>query len=330
MLALLDAVSISLFAVDGHGRIAYANRAALLLAGMEAKRLVDICCLGPDAAAALIALPAGGRRLLSLADGRTVLARAGTFATPEGQLQRLLSLQLLTGDLDAVQVGAWHAMSQVLAHEMMNSLTPIASLSESLQRLIAVPNSVRPEIASAIDTVARRSGHLLRFVERYRAVADLPTPQFTKIDLVGLLEASGNLMRAQLQNQNTRFELALPLGHPVLRADAELLEQALLNLLTNAAEAVTALDDGCVTLSCSVGRDEISIEVRDNGCGVPNEQIEEIFVPFYTTKAGGSGIGLSLVRQIALAHGGRVDATPSPSRGMTFTLHLPYRAIQQN
>jgi signal transduction histidine kinase len=317
-LALLDAVTVALFALGTDGRIRFANRAARILAG-EAARLED--AFDGPAAAEILALPVGGRRIVSLSDGRSVLVWVGAVATPAGGAQRLVSLQAVAGELDAVQVGAWHAMTRVLAHEMMNTLTPVASLAESLARIAR--GDTRPAVSGAADTIARQSRHLIDFVERYRAIADLPDPAFAPLDLTTFLADIEALGDAQLRARGISFSAALPAAVVPLEADAGLLRLALLNLLRNAGDAVAGAGGGTVRFACAADSGELHFEVRDDGPGVPPERIEEIFVPFYTTKEGGAGIGLALARQIALAHGGRLSAVPNGGRGMTFVLSIP-------
>ena len=321
-LALLDAVTVALFTLGPNGGIRFANRAARSLIG-EAVRLED--ALDGPAAAEILVLPVGGRRIVALSDGRSVLVWVGAFSTPEGGPQRLVSLQAVAGELDAVQVGAWHAMTRVLAHEMMNALTPVASLAESLARMIG--SDTRREVAAAADTIARQSRHLIDFVERYRAIADLPAPALAPLDLTIFLADIKALGDAQLRARGIAFSAALPLATVPLEADAGLLRQALLNLLRNAGDAVAGAGagagGGAVRFACAVNSGVVSFEVHDNGPGIPPERIEEIFVPFYTTKEGGAGIGLALARQIALAHGGRLTAAPNGGRGMTFVLSIP-------
>lgn len=317
-LALLDAVTVALFALGPDGRIRFANRAARALAG-EVARLED--ALDGPAAAEILALPVGGRRIIALSDGRSMLVWVGAVATPDGEPQRLVSLQAVAGELDAVQVGAWHAMTRVLAHEMMNSLTPVASLAESLARMAG--GDTRPAVSGAADTIARQSRHLIDFVERYRAIADLPAPAFAPLDLVTFLADIEALGEAQVRGRGVAFSAAPSPGAVPLEADAGLLRQALLNLLRNAGDAVAGAGGGAVRFACAASDGELRFEVQDDGPGIPPERIEEIFVPFYTTKEGGAGIGLALARQIALAHGGRLTAAPNGGRGMTFILSIP-------
>jgi two-component system nitrogen regulation sensor histidine kinase NtrY len=317
-LALLDGVTVALFALGPDGRIRFANRAARDLAG-EAARLED--GLGEPAAAEILALPVGGRRIVALSDGRSMLVWVGAVATPDGGPQRLVSMQAVVGELDAVQVGAWHAMTRVLAHEMMNALTPVASLAESLARMAR--GDRRPAVSAAADTIARQSRHLIDFVERYRAIADLPAPAFAPLDLRTFLADIEALVDAQLRARGIAFSAALPVAAVSLEADAGLLRQALLNLLRNAGEAVAGAGGAAVRFVCAVNGGEVRFEVHDDGPGIPPDRIEEIFVPFYTTKEGGAGIGLALARQIALAHGGRLTAAPNGDRGMTFVFSIP-------
>ena len=317
-LALLDAVTVALFALGPDGRIRFANRAARDLAG-EVPRLED--ALGKPTAAEVLALPVGGRRIVALSDGRSMLVWVGAVATPDAGPQRLVSMQAVLGELDAVQVGAWHAMTRVLAHEMMNALTPVASLAESLARMAR--SDRRPAVSAAADTIARQSRHLIDFVERYRAIADLPAPVFAPLDLATFLADIEALVDAQLRARGVAFSAALPVAAVPLDADAALLRQALLNLLRNAGEAVAGAGGGAVRFACALNGGELRFEVQDDGPGIPPDRIEEIFVPFYTTKEGGAGIGLALARQIALAHGGRLTAAPNGGRGMTFVLSIP-------
>jgi signal transduction histidine kinase len=181
----------------------------------------------------------------------------------------------------------------------------------------------RPAVSSAADTIARQSRHLIDFVERYRAIADLPAPAFAPLDLVTFLADIEALGEAQFRGRGIAFSAARSPGAVRLEADAGLLRQALLNLLRNAGDAVAGAGGGAVRFACTVTGGEIRFEVHDDGPGIPPERIEEVFVPFYTTKEGGAGIGLALARQIALAHGGRLTAAPNGGRGMTFLLSIP-------
>ncbi|WP_010543447.1 sensor histidine kinase [Sphingomonas elodea] len=314
--ALLDAVATALFVLDARGRIVRCNRAARRMAGAMVSRLEDVAALDPGTISILQALPAGARRLVRARDGRNLLAWCGSFTAPGAAPQRFLSLQWVAGELDAVEIEAWHAMTRVLTHEMMNALAPIVSLTESLTALPDHP----PQTARALATIERRATHLLGFVERYRQLGDLPRPVPEVFDLSVLVTDVAQSAMSVLEG--TSIRLSLPAKPARITADPELLERALANLLQNAAEAVRGQPSPRITIELTTEKTETILRVRDNGPGVPVDRIDEIFVPFFTTKEGGSGIGLSLSRQIAAAHHATLMAVPS-DEGACFELRIP-------
>jgi two-component system nitrogen regulation sensor histidine kinase NtrY len=324
--ALLDAVTVALIATTAGGRIRFANQAARHLARAIPGNLADVAVLGPEAAAEILALPGGARRILALADGRLVLVWTVSLAVPGEAPQKLVSLQVVAGELDAVQLRAWQDMTRVLAHEIVNSLTPIASLSESAAALMKSRGEPPCAISRAVTAISRRSVHLIDFVERYREVADLPEPRLSSIraaDLASDLEA---VLQSDFAAWDIRYERAIEPPDLVFPGDPELLSQALLNLLRNAAEAVASREAPAVRVSCARAGPQVVWSVADNGPGIPADRLQEIFVPFFTTKATGSGIGLTLAGHIALAHGGRIEALNGEGGGALFRLTIPGQA----
>ncbi len=315
--ALLDTVSAALLVVTENGHVAPANRAARLLLKGEGSRLAGISAIGAEASHAITQLVPGRPALVRLAGGRQMFASSGYFSGG-GESRRLVSLQAVAGELDALQLKAWEDMSRVLAHEIMNSLTPIASLSESLSGQVRREGASR-DVVEAMDTIARRSQGLADFVARYRKVAELPEPKLQTVSLATFADDIRGLMRGRLDciRYACRVEAA------TVVADPDLLGQAVINLLHNAMDAVSGLEDPAIELACISEQDAVVIAVADNGNGIPPQFGEDIFVPFFTTKTGGSGIGLSVVRQIALKHGGWVSAGSNAAGGATFRLVLP-------
>ena len=260
---------------------------------------------------------------MRLADERRMLASAAGFRAPDGGQRRLISLQSLSSELSAVELKAWQDLVRVLAHEMMNSLTPIVSLAESLQTLVEPTSGADAQIAAAIEIIARRSSGLMGFVGRYRSLAELPEPVPEVLAAADLLAGLERLMRGVLDEKAITFQRRVEPDDLELRADPELLEQALINLLKNAIEAVAGRGEPRIELSCHAEDGRVVLQVSDNGRGLPETDPEQVFTPFFTTKAGGSGVGLSLARQIAQAHGGALTARRNTPAGATFTLSLP-------
>ncbi len=322
--ALADTVSAALLVVDDHGAVTAVNRAARagLAAGMGP--IAAILALGADTAQRLLALPIGAREIVRLADQRAMLATVSGF-TAAGGARRLVALQSLSGDLDAVEVKAWQDLVRVLAHEMMNSLTPICSLSESIAARLAEPHgaATEAEIIEAAEVIARRSHGLMHFVERYRRLTDAPGAVKTRTSAPDLVRRLDRLAAAMIGEDQVAYSSAVQPSWLTVDADPDLLEQAAINLLKNAVDAVRGRPDARVRLTCTLEEDQVALTVADNGPGLPADDPERAFVPFFTTKSGGSGIGLTLARQIALGHGGRLEHRPAMPHGAVFQLILP-------
>jgi len=320
--ALTDNVAAALLVIDGAGVIVDANRAARQGLGAEAGPIASVPALSSETAQRLVELAPGARAILRLKDGRAVLVQVALF-TANACAYRLVSLQNLAGDLDAVELKAWQDLVRVLAHEMMNSLTPVCSISESLVARLRAGDADPAQVSEALEVIARRSGGLMNFVERYRRLTDLPRAEKAKVPAADLVRDLDRLLAPLMTEAGVAYRSRVEPGGLVMHADPELLEQALINLLKNALEAVRGRPGAAVGLGCGLEGDQAVLIVEDNGPGLPHGDPETAFVPFFTTKAGGSGVGLTLARQIALAHGGRLDHAARPDGGVTFRLWLP-------
>ncbi|HEV7385784.1 MAG TPA: ATP-binding protein [Phenylobacterium sp.] len=322
--ALADTVSAALLVVDDKGAVTAVNRAARTGLAASAGPLAAIPALSAETAQRLLDLPVGARDIVRLADQRAMLAQVSGFTTPGGA-RRLIALQSVAGDLDAVEVKAWHDLARVLAHEMMNSLTPICSLSEGIAgRLRAAPGAAsEAEVIEAAEVIARRSHGLMHFVERYRRLTDAPAAVKVRTPAAELVRGLDRLAAAMIGEDQVAYSSAVQPAWLTLDADPDLLEQAAINLLKNAVDAVRGRPEARVRLTCTLEEDQIALTVADNGPGLPIDDPEGVFVPFFTTKAGGSGIGLTIARQIALGHGGRLDYRAASPHGAVFQLILP-------
>jgi two-component system, NtrC family, nitrogen regulation sensor histidine kinase NtrY len=321
---LLDTVPAAVLVVEPKGGVQLVNRMAHALLGPGVTRLRELPSLSATTAAELEALAPGSHRIVRLADGRSLLASASEFSTVDSGARRLIALQRLAGDLDAVELKAWDDMARVLAHEMLNSLTPIASLSESLDALLRRGDR-NADVAAALETIRRRSQGLMSFVERYRTVAAVPEPQRQKLPLRVLVTDVERLIQPTLAERRIQLTSHIePLELTVL-GDRGLLEQALINILRNATEALSghSESESRIEISCTLDEGLCHIDVADNGPGLSPAVLEQLFIPFFTTKRDGSGIGLSLARRIAQRHGGQLHARANSPQGMVFRISLP-------
>ena len=327
--AEVEHAPVPLLALAEDGRITLLNRAARrFFDGVELARLDQAEALSHDFAAALAA-PLGRRMVhVGLPGGvaRVLVATSQTVAG--GRSRAIASLLSIEGELAQSELRAWSDLVRVLAHEMMNSLTPVASLAGTAESLVAelraeLPAATAPaldELAEAMAAIARRSAGLMRFVDGYRRFAEPPQPMRRS---VGLDEAFGRvraLMQAAPAGAGIELVLAIEPPGLAVEADPDLLDQALINLVKNAFEAVAGGASPRVVLAAALdARGRVAVTVEDNGPGLPPAEAERIFVPFFTTKPSGSGIGLSIVRQIMVAHGGSVEPVPCGT-GATFRL----------
>ena len=321
--ALTDTVAAALLVVDDRGMISAANRAAQSTLSATRGPLEAAPGLGVETAKRLLALPLGAREIVRLADQRAVLAQVSGFVTGTGS-RRLIALQSVSGDLDAVELKAWQDLVRVLAHEMMNSLTPICSLSESIAQRLAGPHSPQSEaeVIDAAEVISRRGHGLMHFVERYRRLTDGPAAIKVRTSATTLVKDLDRLAMAMIADDEIAYSSSVHPSWLTLDIDPDLLEQAMINLLKNAVDAVRGRSGAEVRLSCALEDEQVSLTVTDNGPGLPTVDPEGVFVPFFTTKDGGSGIGLTLARQIALSHGGRLEHRPGKA-GASFHLLLP-------
>ena len=324
--AIVDDSPSALLSVDEDGRGELLNKAARqLFARQPLARREDLLALGAELSAAAD-LPPGTRKITRLMiDGiphRAIFASAQVARLDGGVT--ILSILPVQSELGALEVAAQADLVRVLTHEIMNSLTPVTSLARTSAEMVASAEQQGADLGDvriATETVARRAEGILRFVESYREFAQ--TPEVRRRSFVALPWAE-ELLRLALANADERHAgAALEVVPETLNisADPELLAQALLNLLRNAFRVTADVGNPVVVLAITrQSGSRFRIEVRDNGPGIPAERREDVFLPFYTTHKGGSGVGLSFARQVALAHGGSISAGDSPEGGASIAL----------
>jgi len=257
---------------------------------------------------------------------RHLSLQATTFRDHEKTL-RIISIHDISNELDAKELESWQKLIRVLSHEIMNSITPITSLSETLLNYFIPPEKPvdKTTVANTVkglEVINERGIGLIRFVESYRKLTRLSKPVLKHIDLRNLIERLLLLLENEPDFQRIQFSVETGTPDISVEADEAQLSQVLINLIKNAMYAVKDVADPRVSVRAHYlqnGRCEV--EVIDNGPGIPPEIMEQIFIPFFTTKENGSGIGLSLSRQIMKNHGGSIETVSSPG-STVFTLTI--------
>lgn len=248
---------------------------------------------------------------------------SSSFQTPEGYY-RLLAFQNINEALDETESKAWQKLLSVLTHEIMNSIAPISSLADTLKnRLETLPNSEElDDIRLGTETIKRRSEGLLKFASTYRSLNKIAQPEASIVYAAELFENLYQLMEPTLLQKNIVLDIILKDPRLQLSLDINLIEQVLINLLLNAIEAVKDEDKPYISLQASANNGNPQIKITDNGRGIPPELLENIFIPFFTTRKTGSGVGLTLSKQIMLMHRGNITVQSEEGKGSVFTLQF--------
>jgi two-component system nitrogen regulation sensor histidine kinase NtrY len=258
-----------------------------------------------------------------------ILLSATAFQT-DGIVYKLIAFQNVNEALDETESKAWQKLLSVMTHEIMNSIAPISSLAETLKgRLQESMKNLNNESGSlddlelGIETIKRRSEGLLKFAETYRNLNKITTPTLKKVYVRDLFENLQQLMQPSLDQKNIDMEIILKDTDLELDIDASLIEQVLINLLVNGIEAVKERTNAKVVLSAFLASSQKTlIKVSDNGTGMTDEVMDKIFIPFFTTKKNGSGIGLSLCKQIMMLHKGNIQVHSKEGQGTSFILQF--------
>jgi len=332
--ALVEHVPVPLLSVHSDGVITVHNNAARRLFGnVHVRNLGDLTQFGEEFRKAMGTLDAGERELVTFIVEETeqTLTLAATQLLIAGKSERLISLQDIQSELDVAQLKAWQDLVRVLTHEIMNSITPVASLAKTSIDLVddAILKAAGQDelveelgdVRDAVDTVSRRSDGLMNFVQSYRRLTRLPPPDRKSHKLNDIVGRVTQLVTHDWGDKNITFERDFTTDTFEIYVDTDMVEQVLINLLQNAEQAVTERKEAKVSMRARLSkRGRVVVDVADNGPGIPAELASKIFVPFYTTKREGSGVGLALTRQVMIAHGGSVTAAETDGGGATFTL----------
>lgn len=332
---LVQHVNVGLLAYDVVGNVELVNQAALRLLGVyRLRKLTDLATAHPDLLTMLTTprkettgdTPVVYRTAAESAPSQELSVRS-TAIRLRGRLITLISLQNIRNELQQKEAEAWQNLTKVLRHEIMNSLTPVVSLVGTMQEIVSselrdglAPTASVDDLEEALRTIEQRGRGIMRFVEAYRHFTTLPQPRFAELSVAEWLHRAVSLSLPELRQRGIALDLGEVSPNLKLQADADQLDMVLLNLIRNAAESVEKLEQPRIYLEAQGLADQgLRIRVSDNGPGIAPEALEKVFIPFYTTKKTGSGIGLSLSRQIVHLHGGSISIA-SEKEGCTVEL----------
>jgi nitrogen fixation/metabolism regulation signal transduction histidine kinase len=332
--AIVEHVPVPLVSIGSNGLLTLWNNAARKLFGANhVTKLSDLKPFGEEFAKHLSTVKPGERRLVNFTidNMEHQLSISATQILLTNKQETLVSMQDIQSELDIAQLQAWQDLVKVLTHEIMNSITPVASLAKTTVDLMADCKHKAdsyPElredlqdISKAVETVARRSDGLIQFVSSYRQLTRLPTPIKNKIHISTLFQQSCSLATQHWRKKGIEMQVNIAPSELEITVDNDMLEQVLLNLLQNAEHAVENCLSPKVILNAFLNkRGHVVIEMSDNGTGIHEEIGNKVFVPFYTTKQQGSGVGLALTRQVMLAHGGAIKYEKIETGGTVFRM----------
>ncbi len=252
---------------------------------------------------------------------------AATIFQTDGKINKLIACQNINEAMDETEANAWQKLLSVMTHEIMNSVAPISSLAGTLKNRLLQTTSIaydsngdRDDLELGLETIKRRSEGLLKFAETYRNLNKITTPNRKKVFVRDLFENLQTLMQPTLDQKNIEMEVVLKEPSLMANVDVNLIEQVLINLMVNALEAVKDRPNPRILLSAFLEQNKLVIKITDNGAGISPELIDKIFIPFFSTKKTGSGIGLSLCKQIMLLHKGNIKVQSKEGEGSAFVL----------
>jgi nitrogen fixation/metabolism regulation signal transduction histidine kinase len=318
--AVFDHAGTGLIVHDENHDIVLINKAATQLLGT--KKFSDIKGFLPEntkpGAKATVRLEQNGNEVQLSVRNRKIWIGDRTLT--------LLSLQNIRQELEQNEVESWQKLIRVFIHEIMNSVSPVTLTASGIINILekneSLTDTQKKEILDGLHAIRKRSKGIAAFMESYRSLSKTPAPDFSYVPAAKMMDQVGKLMQNDFQKRNIRFSVFISPKDLKILCDEKLVEHVLINLIKNAVEALVRVNSPEIRLSCVSMHDRIQVTVQDNGPGIDSEITENIFVPFFTTKPEGTGIGLSLSRQIMNLHGGSIFVNSEPGETI-FTISFP-------
>lgn len=327
---IVQHVNTGLLAFDESGRIELINNAALRLLGLyRLKTLKDLQEDNPELQSLLSNL-ISGESVLFQASADRQLSISSTAIRMRGKLIKLVAIQNIQSELESKELEAWQNLTRVLRHEIMNSVTPIASLVSTMRDIVQQemeqpdhgPTETWQDLNEALEVVENRTNGLMNFVNAYRTFTSIPKPNMDPVQVLPLVQRITSLFAPTLREKGIRLTYDIQPDGLEISMDQDQIEMVLINLIKNAVEILEGKPNARIDIRSSLDQttQRATLEVSDNGPGIEPDKLEQIFIPFYTTKEDGTGVGLSLSRQILQLHGGVLGVESQLGNGAKFSL----------
>ncbi len=327
---IVQHVNTGLLAFDESGRIELINNAALRLLGLyRLKTLKDLQEDNPELQSLLQNL-ISGESVLFQASADRQLSISSTAIRMRGKLIKLVAIQNIQSELESKELEAWQNLTRVLRHEIMNSVTPIASLVSTMRDIVQQemeqpdhgPTETWQDLNEALEVVENRTNGLMNFVNAYRTFTSIPKPNMDPVLVLPLVQRITSLFAPTLRDKGIRLTYDIQPDGLEISMDQDQIEMVLINLIKNAVEILEGKPNARIDIRSSLDQttQRATLEVSDNGPGIEPDKLEQIFIPFYTTKEDGTGVGLSLSRQILQLHGGVLGVDSQLGNGARFSL----------
>ncbi|WP_350137742.1 ATP-binding protein [Fulvivirga sp.] len=329
---IVEHVSTGLISFDIDGNVELINATAKRFIKIETLRNIEeLIETQSRLYKVLFDLPTGKSSLFRM-EGDIQLSVTATEIILRGKKVKLVALQNIQPELQKKELEAWQNLTKVLRHEIMNSITPIASLTSTLKDVLIedlkhiegkyeLPEEAVDDLQDGLDTIAGRSQGLIKFIDAYRDYTSIPLPVIKGILMEDLFDHISQLLKIEIRKSKIDFNYNIDPSEMMLYVDEELIEQVLINLIKNAIEALENTENPQIQLKAELNElNNPKITITDNGPGIVMEALEQVFIPFYTTKKTGSGIGLSLSRQIMQLHNGTLTVDSRLGEYTRFTL----------
>ncbi|MBL7871631.1 MAG: GHKL domain-containing protein [Cyclobacteriaceae bacterium] len=330
---IVQQVRTGIISFDPDGQVQLMNTNAKRFIGIASlKNVNELADTNPKLYQALMEVQSG-KSTLYKSGNEYLLTLQATELRIRGNTVKLVTLQNIQNELQKQELDAWQNLTRVLRHEIMNSITPISSLTSTLREILdhdmtktenhyELQTEGAEDLREGLTTIENRSKGLIKFIDAYREYTSLPQPKIKSIRVKDLLEKVAQFMKPELKKTSIQFGYHCESEYITIQGDEEMIEQVLINLIKNAMEALENTKDARIELNGFFRDNAVSIEVIDNGSGIIPEAIDRIFIPFFTTKKTGSGIGLALSRQIMQMHNGSLLVKSEPDVKTVFTLNF--------